>query len=513
MLYISILKIYVIKDNQQKNTINLSETAKNITIAVLFASADEQYWKEMERHLNLLANKHGNVDIWSIKDVELGQSVRQEVRETLSKADITLLLLSADFAIEKVFDEETRILLSHYAAHSGRGRYIMPVIVQDFMWRDHFDESFDIEKLRFFDRIIQNPENREAIYKEITQTLDQYIKEINARSIRFVIPTWVGFMGGIMYNNGFIRSRLTPLYQKFQRSIRFELSDSVEETCRYMESGEADLIWATLDRLPSVLHKLKGKNPKVIAQVSWSNGADAIVARNGIKSLQDLKGKKVIYPYDSPAFTFLKYAIKKEGMDTMDIVHLPQKNVDLDIINTNFIHDPSIDAVVLWSPYVEACLAEVEDAHIIAHTGDFPNLIADVVVATEDFIQLNQDELSLFFKGWFEETTKFSNDELYKIGALGVLIEAIIEPLPTIIPSKIKSNLIDSLRSYFQSSLEKVHLATLEDNLAFFDTTNTKNSPAAELYKEFLAFQFPEALLDPDMQWEKVIDTSVLTSI
>ena len=491
----------------------MSDSAKNITIAVLYANADEHYWKEMERHLNLLVSRHNNVDVWTIRDIELGQAVKQEVRATLSRADITLLLLSADFAIENVFDEETRILLSHYAAHAGKGRYIMPVIVQDFMWRDHFDDAYDIEKLRFFDRIIQNPENREAIYKEITQTLSQYIKEINARSMRFVIPTWVGFMGGIMYNNGFIRSRLTPLYKKFQRSIRFELSDSVEETCRYMESDEADLIWATLDRLPSVLHKLKGKNPRVIAQVSWSNGADAIVARNGIKSLKDLKGKKVIYPYDSPAFTFLKYAMKSEGMDTFDIIHQPQKNVDLDIINTTFIHDPTIDAVVLWSPYVEACLAEVEDAQIIAHTGDFPNLIADVVVATEDFIRLNQDELAMFFKGWFDETTKFSQDELYKIGALGVLIEAIIEPLPTIIPSKIKTKLIDSLRNYFQSSLNKVHLSTLEDNLTFFGIDDTANSPAAALYHEFLTVQFPEMLLDPEMQWEKIVDTSVLKSI
>jgi hypothetical protein len=491
----------------------VNKVAKNITIAVLYAEADQNYWLEMHRHLELLAKMHSNVRIWTVRNIELGSAVKQEIRRELSQADITLLLLSADFAIENIFDEETRILLSNYAAHAGKGRYIMPVIVQDFMWRDHYDESFDIEKLKFFDRIIQNPDNREAIYREITETLNQYIKEINLRSMRFVIPTWVGFMGGIMYNNGFVRSRHTPLYKTFKRSLRFELSDNVEQTCRLMEAGEADMIWATLDRLPSVLYKLKELEPRVIAQVSWSNGADAIIARKGINTVADLKGKTVMYPYDSPAFTFLKYVLIKEGMDTFDILHKPQKDVDLDLVNTTFMHDESIDAVVLWSPYVESCLAEVEGTKVIAHTGDFPNLITDVVVTTKEFIKLNKDELTLFFKGWFDEITKFRQDELYKIGALGVLIEAIIEPLPAIIPSKIKSDLIGSLRNYFQSSLEKVHLSDLTENYTFFASDENGSSPAERLYQQFLAFQFPDFLLDPDMQWEKVVDDTVIKGI
>lgn len=491
----------------------MKKGAKNINIAVLYADADKNTWAEMERHLGVLSKMHSNVRIWTVSDIGLGAVINQEIRRELSQADITLLLLSADFAIEDVFDEETRILLSNYAAHSGKGRYVMPVIVQDFMWRDHYDDAFDIEKLKFFDRIVDTLGSRDAIYREITETLNQYIKEINARSIRFVIPTWVGFIGGIMNNNGFVRSRHTNLYKRYKRMLRYEISDNVEETCQMMESGEADLIWATLDRLPSVLFKLKEQNPRVIAQVSWSNGADAIIARNGIKSLEELKGKKVIYPYDSPAFTFLKYVLKEVGMDTFDIVHLPQKNVDLDVISKTFQHDESIDGVVMWSPYVESCLAEVPDTAIIAHTGDYPNLITDVVVATEEFINLNRDELRLLFKGWFEETTKFAHDELYKIGALGVLIEAIIEPLPTIIPSEIKADLIESLRNYFQSSLEKVHLSTLVENKAFFSKIDGGDSPAATLYHRFLEFQFPEFLLDPAMQWDQVVDTSVLDGI
>jgi hypothetical protein len=492
----------------------VSKNSKNINIAVLYAEANSDYWSEMERHLNLLVRRHQNVRVWTVRDAELGSVVKQEIREELSQADITLLLLSADFAIENVFDEETRILLANYARHAGQGRYVVPVIVQDFLWRDYFDDTYDLEKLKFFDRIVQNPENREAVYKEITRELSRYIDEINARSLNCVIPTWVGFLGGIMYNNGFIANQKTTLYQKFKRTLRFQLNDSVDATCKQLQAGEANLIWATMDRLPSVLHKLRDRQPRVIAQVSWSNGADAIIARNGIKSVAELKGKKIIYPYDSPAFTLLKYILREAGMDTFDVEHLMQKNVDLDIISKTFIHDTTIDAIVLWSPYVEACLAEATDAQVIAHTGDYPGLIADVMIATEEFIRVNKEELVTFFAGWFDEIERFNADDLYKIGSLGVLVEAIIRPLPTIIPTQIKRDLMDALRGYFQSSLEKVHLTSLADNESFFGLdSDATDSPAALLYRQFMEFQFPEYLTDPDMQWDRVVDTAVLREV
>lgn len=486
---------------------------KNINIAVLYADADEKYWKELERHIILLTKAYKNVHIWTVKDIDLGEVVNQEIREQLRMADITLLLLSADFAFEDVFDEETRILLDNYARQRENNRYIMPIIVKDFIWRDHYDENYDIEKLKFFDKILQYPDNRERTYKEISELLNKYIQEINARSIQFVIPTWVGYLGGIMYNDGFIKNKTTDLYKKFQRGIRFNLIDDADEVINTFLAGEADLIWSTIDRLPQIIHKIKDSRPKVIFQASWSNGADAIIARNNINSIKELQGKKVIYPFGTPAHTFLKYVLNENGMDTFAIAHQAQKHTNLDLISKMFINDETIDAVVMWSPYVEACLNEATDAKIIAHTGEFPNLIADVVIASEDFINLNREELNEFFTGWAKQIQQFTDDELYEAGALGVLIDAIIKPLPSIIPSKIKQSLIEALTNYFDSSLKKVHLCSYKDNLRFFSIDKENSNIAEELYQRFLQLQYAEWMLDPAMQWSSIVDTSILESI
>jgi ABC-type amino acid transport substrate-binding protein len=486
---------------------------ENIHIAVLYAEADSKYWHELERHINLLTKMHRNVRIWTVMDIELGRVVSQEIRDELRRADITLLLLSADFAYEKIFDEETRILLDAYARRRNEKRFIMPIIVKDFLWRDHYDDNFDIEKLKFFDKIVQGPEEREKVYKEIAERLNSYIAEINSETMHFIIPTWVGYIGGIMYNNGFVRSDKTGLFQKYKRKLNFSLNDETDEVCNAWLAGEAHLIWSTIDRLPYILNRLKDRRPRILFQASWSNGADAIIARGEIKKVADLKGKRVAYPYGTPAHTFLKHVLNENGMDMFDIAHIPQKQTDLDQITKSFINDPAIDAVVLWSPYIEACLDEAPKSKIIAHTGRYPNLIADVVVASKDFIDLNREELSEFFKGWLEHIHRFVKEKSHQKDAVEVLINAILQPLPSIIPSRIRESLVESLNNYFEQSLKKVHLCTYEDNLRFFGIRTDKPGEGEALYKHFLNLLYPELAKNIDMQWDTIVDPTVLELI
>ena len=487
--------------------------SKNINIAVLYAEADKSYWQELEKHINVLTKMHPNVHLWTRADITLGTEVSQEIRTELSRADITLLLLSVDFAFEKIFDDETRVLLDAYSKQQDDHRYIVPVIVKDFLWRDHYDAQFDIEKLKFFDKIAEYPHDRDKIYKEIAATLNRYIKEINAKVIHAMIPTWVGYLGGIMYNNGFIKSKATSLYKKYNRLLRFELSDNINEVCDAFLAGEVNLIWSTIDRLPATLHRLEDFNPKVIFQASWSDGADAIIARNSINTVEELRGKKVVFPYGTPAHTFLRHVLNEKGMEPFDLFNMPQNQPDLDEISRLFIEDESIDAVVLWSPYVEACLNEVPGAKVISHSGEYPNLIADVLVASEEYVKVNQAELLEFFTGWLDTIQLFLKNKDYQNTALDVLINAIVQPLPSIIPSKIKKDLVEALSSYFRQSLQKVHLCHHQDNLSFFGLKEGQASTGEKLYRHFLELQYPEFKDDLKLQWDNIVDTSILEKV
>ncbi len=501
----------------------MSRENKNILIAALYAQEDQPYWEDLHDHLQVLTRKssHSNVQIWSVQDVELTGDVSQTIRTQLSRADMTILLLSTKFISDEILDFEVRGFLSNFAQQKKRERHILPVIIRDFDWEDSYDDAIDIRELKVFDEIVQDNDDlsdsalerkRNKVYKQIVEEVELFVENTNASSINIVLPTWVGFTPAIMYNDGFVKNRRTPLFEKLKRAVRFSLNDKVEDTCQALLTGEADMIWATLDRLPDVLERLKDLRPKVIFQASWSDGADAIVARRHIETVADLRGKRILFPSDSPCFTFLKYILKEHDIAVKaDEIQLEaRKHGDLNLLVNEFEADDTIDAIVVWSPYVETVLERVGGSSILTHTGEYPRLIADVLIANENYVQLNQEELVMLFKGWFDLIDEYAKSDLQQ-ALLNPLVSAILKPLPGIIPRNIRSDLEGSLLNYFAKSLEKVRLCTLADNRDFFALPGSTGESSESLFHQFVKMESKE--LSEEQSWQDILDSSIIEGV
>lgn len=500
----------------------VKNTAKptNISIAILYAQEDEVYWLELEKQFASIKARFQNVRIWTATDVEVGGEVARTLKDELRRADITLLLFSPEFVNDQIIDREVRELLDMYSRYSGseayrsEERFIMPILLDHLHgWDDIYDEHFDIENLRVFDKIPEGDTDRAAVYKNIADSLERYVERVNAKSVQIALPTWIGFIPSIMYNGGFARNEHTPLYKQYKREVHFQLNDHLDQLCDDMVSGQIDMMWCTIDRLPFVAERLLDIGPRVFYQASWSNGADAILSRERIQSVEDLRGKRVLYPKDSPSHTFLNYVLKEHGVDPSEVQTIPQQHTDLDLLTKRFVNDHSIDALVLWSPFVEACIVEGEDIKVLVDSSSYPDLIADVLVTTQEYINLNEEEILTLLKGWFREVDCFLNDAFYKDRAIGVLVEAIIKPLPSIIPSSIRSSLEQALTDYFEQSLKKVHLCTLQDNRSFFGLDQSEAGAGELLYQQFLERQYPHLGNKPGLQWGQLVVTKLLEKI
>lgn len=500
------------------------DRSTNIHIAVLYAKADQEAWEELEKQFTSINARYPNVHIWTATDIDIGGSVERQLKDELKRADITLLLFSPEFVNDDIVDEEVRDLLTTYArfsdsdAYRKEERFIMPILLNHlYGWDDIYDKHFDIENLRVFDKLPEANEDRGKVYESIAQSLEEYIVRINAKSVQIALPTWIGFIPSIMYNGGFARNEDTPLFQKYRREVHFELNDHLDQLCEDFKAGQIDMMWCTIDRLPYVADKIKEWSPKVFYQASWSNGADAILSRSRIETVADLRGKRILYPQDSPSHTFLKYVLQEHGIQPGEVEAIPQKHTDLDLLTKRFIKDDTLDALVLWSPFVEACIAEgCGDIKVLTDSSDYPNLIADVLLTSEEYINLNREEITELLKGWFREVDHFLNDEYYPQKAVGVLVNAIIKPLPSIIPSSIRGSLESALNNYFQTSLNKVHLCDLADNRRFFGIGNQEKGNAQDgeaLYTQFLKRQYPHLVNDPGLQWSALSDTSLLNAL
>lgn len=121
-----------------------------------------------------------------------------------------------------------------------------------------------------------------------------------------------------------------------------------------------------------------GTKSVMILVNDFSNGNDMIVAQPGIKSLKDLKGKKVGVEVGFVDHLLLLNGLKKAGM----------KEDDVTLVNTKTNETPQVlksgqvDAIAAWQPNSGQAIKDVAGATVVYSSADEPGLIYDVMTVT-----------------------------------------------------------------------------------------------------------------------------------
>jgi len=103
-----------------------------ITVFFSYAHNDEKLRNELEKHLALL-KRQGVIDTWHDRRIDAGENVHEEISEYLEKADMILLLVSADFlASDYCYDIEMQRALERHQRGDAR---IIPVILRPCEWQ------------------------------------------------------------------------------------------------------------------------------------------------------------------------------------------------------------------------------------------------------------------------------------------------------------------------------------------------------------------------------------------
>jgi hypothetical protein len=106
-------------------------TPAPITLFYSYSHADEALRKKLESHLALL-KRQGHLDDWHDRKIDAGTEWAGALDGHLAKADIILLLVSADFlASDYCYDKEmTRAIERHHAGEA----VVIPVILRPCDW-------------------------------------------------------------------------------------------------------------------------------------------------------------------------------------------------------------------------------------------------------------------------------------------------------------------------------------------------------------------------------------------
>lgn len=152
----------------------------------------------------------------------------------------------------------------------------------------------------------------------------------------------------------------------------------------------------------------------------YSNGNDMIVARSGIKTMADLKGKKV-----GVEVGFVDHLLL---LNALQSAHMSEKDVKIVNVKTDetpqALKSGQVDAVCAWQPNSGAALKEVPGSTAIYTSSNAPGLIYDVLAVNPKSLTEHKAEWKKVVKVWFKVASfvKDANnlDEAAKIMAARV---------------------------------------------------------------------------------------------
>jgi NitT/TauT family transport system substrate-binding protein len=169
---------------------------------------------------------------------------------------------------------------------------------------------------------------------------------------------------------------------------------SPTECARAFRNGALDAITVTLD----IAIKLKkvGLDAKIVLVIDISNGADVILARPEVRSLTDLRDKRIGIELTAIGDYVLSRALESVGMVTGDV-----KTVPLEISeHERAFKEGTVDAVVTYEPVRTKLLAI--GARKLFDSSQIPGEIVDVMVVSSAFLGRGRPQLLNVLDGWFK---------------------------------------------------------------------------------------------------------------
>lgn len=226
-------------------------------------------------------------------------------------------------------------------------------------------------------------------------------------------------------------------------------------------SGQIDVdMGNTLDQL--LIYRENNFDASIFAVEDFSQGGDGIIAKSGINTLADLKGKTVTYAEASPSDFFLRYLLKQQHISRDSIKLKPVSDAQL---AGNAILAEKVDAAVTFDPWLTQSKSN-KNLHLLVSTSQFPNLIPGLLIASNKTLTERKELFAHFVKAWFRSVDYYysHHDES----------AAIIARRMNIKPSELGS------------VLSSIHILTRKDNQTALDSSKANNM--GELIKNMNGF-------------------------
>ena len=326
-------------------------------------------------------------------------------------------------------------------------------------------------------------------------------QSLENETVRFALNVWAGWSPIIYANNGFKAGKIWQAPGGKPFKIELVLIDNPVTMRDAYAAGEVHIGWATLDMVPLFLEGLVDRTgapkdsrvmPRIYQQVDFSNGGDGIVVREGIKTVRDLAGKKLVLAQNSPSQFFALNMLVAGGLQPGDVEMVYTE--DAFQAAAAFNANKSLAGCVSWAPDIYN-LEKSKGNRMLVTTQTANRLIADVWFARADFAKDHPDKVEAIVRGIFDSMESLKSEsaraKVAELMAAGYNIPA-----------------TDTL-----SMLGDAHSTNWAENYQFFVN---RNNPAnfEHIWKQaYYLYRRVGAISNPPVAFDQVMDFSVIQKL
>src|SRR5205085_7521987 len=289
------------------------------------------------------------------------------------------------------------------------------------------------------------------------------------------VNVWVGCAAGLVANGG-LETASDSIFGQKGLKVSFKIIDDWTEGAAALATNNVDVMLTTADVYAKDYAQFqeRGFGSHAFLMVDWSRGADGVIGKQGINTIEDLAGKTVAFAPYTPSHFLLWNGLKASGLSTEQRNEIFNKAVHTKdgIEPATLFAQQKVDAAVAWDPDMSDAVAKRAGSKKIYDTRIANRLIADILVVSDRFASRCPKALVNLAQGWLEGV-EFIKAQPSRANSL----------IGTIKDFNIPSDLAKSM-------LEGVKLADYADNQAFFGTAGSDSDyanifkMAQEMYRE-----------------------------
>ncbi len=158
----------------------------------------------------------------------------------------------------------------------------------------------------------------------------------------------------------------------------------------------------------------------MIMLTDYSSGNDMIVGKPGLKSLKDLKGKKVGIEVGVVEHLLLVHGLKELKMTEKDVTLVNAKTNE----TPQVLASGQVDAIGAWQPISGQAMKGLPGSRPLYTSAKAPGLIYDVLAASPASLAAHKDDYAKIIKVW-DKVVHYINDPKTQADAVKIMAKRV----------------------------------------------------------------------------------------